>query len=82
MYARLVRRCRWLASLSGRDRVTRVIIGVIVVFVVAGFSPAALGESDKEPPVNPVLGCIEDCAVQYPELGPDYDLCVDACYGW
>ena len=80
MHARLVRGSRRLASLSGRDRVTRIIIGVLVVLVVAGFAPAALGEPDWQPPVDPVLGCIEECAVQYPDLGEDYDACVAACY--
>ena len=79
MHARLVRRSRWAVSLPGRDRVTRIIIGVLVVLVVGGFPTGTLGEPDWELPTDPIANCIADCAETYPHLGEDYEACVEDC---
>ena len=53
---------------------------VLVLFAVAGFPTATVGEPTWELPTTPVLTCIEECAVQHPGLGDDYDACVAECY--
>ena len=79
MHARLVRASRRPASRSGRDRVTRLIIGLAVVLVVAGVPSDTAGEPTDKSPIDPVSVCIADCAAAYPDLGDDYDACVAAC---